>query len=1166
MQPHRNSKPRAGKPQFAEGSSPCDRCGKTGHTPDHCYFKTQRCRACGKRGHIAKVCRSKGKNSQGPTNYVEDEEPSLSDTEPEPTDQYLFNIKSLRSQRQGIVVDVTIDGVKLAMELDTGAAVSLISETTWKALHPGVSLDRSTAVLKTYTGERLCIVGQKVVEVEYEDQRHTLPLVVVAGQGPSLFGLNWLDHITLNWGAIKSVRSELDQLLQKHEAVFRPELGTLKGIKAHLEVDPQAPPKFCKPRTVAYALREAIEKDLERLEQIGVVEKVQYSDWAAPIVPVPKQDGSVRICGDYRLTVNPALKVDQYPVPTAEDLFSTLAGGTAFTKLDLSQAYQQVELDESSQKYVTISTHRGLYRYKRLPFGVASAPALFQQIMDKILQGIPRVVVYIDDILITGSTEREHLATLGQVLTLLEQYGIRLKRSKCRFLAPEVDYLGYRIDKTGLRPLPSKLAAIQEAPEPQNTQELRAFLGLVNYYGKFMSHLSTLVHPLNRLLCKGARWVWSKECKEAFGLLKTKLASSEVLAHYDPKLPLRLDCDASPYGVGAVLSHKYPDGLERPIAYASRTLTSAETNYAQLEKEALALIFGVKKFHKYVYGRKFTLVTDHKPLLAILGSKKGLPTLAAARLQRWAIFLLGYQYDLEFRPTGSHCNADGFSRLPRVSRDGEEKQLECGASVYNLQQIEALPLKPRDLQHATAKDPVLSTVLRYTREGWPRELPVMLKPYAQCRLEISVDRGCLFRGGRVIVPADCQRQVLAELHAGHQGIVKMKGLARSHVWWPGIDSQVEALVHQCTACQATRNQPPPAPLHPWPCPPEPWHRVHIDFAGPFMGSMFLVVVDSHSRWLEVEPMQTTTTTATVGLLRAMFARYGLPRFVVSDNGPQFTAKEFAEFLAENGVQHIRSAPYHPATNGMAERFVQTFKQALRSGEQDQGDLKQKLARFLMMYRTTPHSTTGISPAELFLNRRPRTRLDVMKPATGDQVFQKQMEQKKFHDKRCKSREFMVGQSVLVRNVREGPKWLPGEISAKLGPVSYEVSVAGQVWKRHADQLLSQVDDVYSYTPPVRPDLVEIPDVEPALEQSCPLQPALEPTAESAPGQGVEAAEPPTAQPSIGAPEPPLPTAVPVNQPAGSPRPATTPGTRVPSVAKTYPRRDRHPVDRYEPTF
>ena len=239
-----------------------------------------------------------------------------------------------------------------------------------------------------------------------------------------------------------------------------------------------------------------------------------------------------------------------------------------------------------------------------------------------------------------------------------------MKWDKCKFLRSSVEYLGYRLDREGIHPLNDNVTAIVEAPEPRNVKELCAFLGLVNYYGKFIKQLSTIAHPLSQLLCKGKAWNWDSHCREAFQELKSRLASSEVLVHYDPSLPLRLNCDASAYGVGAVLSHKYPDGSDRPIAYASRTLSKSEQNYAQIEKEGLALIYGVKKFHKYVYGRKFTLITDHKPLTTILGSKKNLPTLAAARLQRWAIFLMGYQYDLDFRSTHQHANADGFSRLP----------------------------------------------------------------------------------------------------------------------------------------------------------------------------------------------------------------------------------------------------------------------------------------------------------------------------------------------------------------------------------------------------------------------------------------------------------------------------------------------------------------------
>ena len=789
-----------------------------------------------------------------------------------------------------------------------------------------------------------------------------------------------------------------------------------------------------------------------RFESLGVIEKVSYSDWAAPIVPVPKADGSVRICGDYKVTVNPVLQVDQFPVPKPEDLFASLTGGKKFSKLDLSHAYQQVLLEPESRKYVTINTHRGLYQYNRLPFGVASAPAVFQQTMDKILEGLPMVVVYIDDILITGRTDEEHLENLEKVLARLQRYGLRLKKEKCFLLQPSVEYLGYVIDAEGLHATPAKVSAIVGAPEPKNVQELRSFLGLVNYYGKFIRNMSTIAHPLNNLLKHSTSWKWTPACQHAFQQLKQKLASTDVLVHYDTNLPLKLACDASAYGVGAVISHVFPNGDERPIAYASRTLTTSEKNYAQIEKEALSLVFGVKKFHQFLYGRKFILVTDHKPLTTVLNPKKGLPTLAAARMQRWAMLLSAYQYSIEFRSTSEHANADGFSRLPMQSRNKGEGSATV-ASMFNLSQINVLPVNAKQLKTATESDPVLKKVLLYTQKGWPEEVDSSLRPYYRRRNELSVEEGCLMCGLRVIVPPSCQTKVLEELHTSHPGIVKMKSLARIHVWWPSIDQHIERMVKSCTSCQSVRNKPATALLHPWSWPDCPWMRIHVDFAGPFQGSMFFVIVDSHSKWLEVIPMTSTSTEKTIAVLRNLFASYGLPEQLVSDNGPQFTSAEFNDFMKGNGIKHIRTAPYHPASNGEAERFVQVFKHSLKAGRNDPGTLHQKLTRFLLTYRSTPHSTTGVSPAELFLKRQLRTRLDLLRPSLERKVAATQAKQKSYHDAHSKTREFEIGQAVLVRNLLGEPKWLQGTVLEQTGPVSYKVQVGDRVWRRHVDQLL-----------------------------------------------------------------------------------------------------------------
>ena len=453
--------------------------------------------------------------------------------------------------------------------------------------------------------------------------------------------------IRLDWKGIHAISQdtqnlELRQLLNNFDDLFSDNLGTITNFEASLEVHPDSHPKFFKPRPVPFAIKAAIEEELDRLEANGSIEKVAHSTWAAPIVAVPKKNRKFRICGDYKVNVNQVLDVNQYPLPTPDQLFATLAGGTKFTTLDLSQAYMQLPLEEESKQYVTINTHRGLYRYTRMPFGIASAPAIFQRLMDTVLQGIPNVMCYIDDILVTGKDDEDHLRNLAAVLSRLQDQGFGLCKEKCSFLVDSVDYLGHRINAEGLHAHPDKVAAVVNAPEPRNVSELRALLGMVNYYRKFIANLSSLLQPLNSLLQANKPWKWTDKATKAFIAAKKAIATTGVLAHYDPKQPLTLAGDASGYGIGAVISHTLPDGSEKPIAFASRSLSPSERGYSQIEKEALSLIYGVKKFHQYLYGRKFCLVTDNKPLLAILGTKKGVPSLAAARMQRWALLLSAY--------------------------------------------------------------------------------------------------------------------------------------------------------------------------------------------------------------------------------------------------------------------------------------------------------------------------------------------------------------------------------------------------------------------------------------------------------------------------------------------------------------------------------------------
>jgi transposase InsO family protein len=920
-------------------------------------------------GHIARKCPTGPEKAAN--RWVESEK----DPDQEEAGEGDLPIFHLTDKQTSMNVQLTVEGQPFRMEVDTGAAVSLITEKAWKAHIPHLQLRKSAIRLRAYTGNQIPVVGEARVDVKYQDQQSSLTLYVVHGDGPKLVGRDWLRKIRLDWKALcmvvkEETSSPLTGLLEQYAEVFADELGTTKGTKAKLQIRPEAPPKFCKARPVPFALKNAIEEELDALEKKGVLERVDHSEWATPVVAVPKGDGHIRLCWDYKVTLNPALEIDQYPLPKPEELFATLSGGKYFSKLDLKQAYTQMLLEEKSREYATVNTHRGLYGPTRLLFGVASAPALFQKTMDMILQGMEGVICYIDDILVTRATTDEHLQRLKGVLQRLQEHGLRLKKNKCSFLQKSVEYLGHRVDAEGVHPLEDKVAAILKAPIPRNVSELRSFMGLLYYYGKFIPNLADLLHPLNQLLQAGKRWKWTSACNEAFQKAKEKLVTAPVLMHFDANLPLRLAGDASSYGIEAVISHVLPDGTERPIAFASRTLTGAEQNYAQLEKEALSLVYGVQRFHQYVYGRRFTLVTDHQPLLTVFGPKKGIPSLAAARLQQWAILLAAHTYDIEFK---EHANADGLSRLPMKYKGHENGSSEV--TLFNVAQIEALPVTAAQLERAMRQDPIMSRVWNYTRSGWPREVRESLKPFWNRKNELTVEGGCVLWGTRVLIPKKLHGRVLEELHRDHTGIVRMKAVARSYAWWPKMDREIEECAKKCEGCQKVQNKPAVAPLHPWQWPAEPWRRIHLDFAGPFRGRMFFLAMDAHSKWPEICEMSTSTSTAlTIKELRKWFAAYGFPEQVVTDNGPQFSSEEFSTFMKMCGIKHLRCSPYHPASNGAVERLVQSFKRAMVAGEDKGVPLSTRLTDFLLSYRSTPHTTTNRAPCELFLKRQIRTRL------------------------------------------------------------------------------------------------------------------------------------------------------------------------------------------------
>ena len=795
---------------------------------------------------------------------------------------------------------IFVEEVPLCMEIDTGASVSLISEATFKnELGRQPPIQPAVTQLRTYSGQRVPVLGRINVRVRAEKIEKYLPLLVVKGRGSDLIGRDWLTELSLNWTNVKQVRQssehpQLQQLLEKFADVFKPELGEYSGPKVSLPLRPNARPRFLKARNVPFALKEKVEKQLEKEIEQGILKSVSSSAFASPIVPVLKTDGSIRICADFKQTVNPAVMPDTYPLPRIEELFTKLTGGKLFSKLDLSQAYSQLPLDEAAQQLCTVNTSKGLLRYTRLPFGVAPAVGIFQRLMDGLLQGVPNVACFIDDLIITGTDEDNHLQSLERVLQRLQQCGLRCGLNKCRFMEDSVTYLGHKIDAAGLHPLPDKVDAIVRAPAPRNVTQLRSFLGLVNYYSKCLPRLSDELAPLHRLLVRDARWHWGKEQDAAFCRCKTLLSRSPVLAHYDKDKPLLLECDASPYGVGAVICHS-ENGVNRPIAFASRSLHPAEAKYSQLEKEALAIVFGVKKFHAYLYGRDFTLISDHKPLLGLLHETKAIPALASGRIQRWALLLAGYSYRMQHRSGSSLLCADALSRLPLPERP-------CAAPtpaevVLMMEQLDEGPVTSAQVRAWTRRDKNLSRVVRFLETGrWPDSVPPELQPYSSRAEQLSLQDGCVLWGSRVLVPPPGREALLQCLHQGHQGASRMKTLARGYFWWPRLDFDIEQLARRCGNCLELQRSPAPFPLQPWPWPDKPWSRIYIDYAGPIEGKMLLLLVDAHSKWIDAHVTSSSSSEVTIRKLTQSFATHGVPEILVSDNGPNLVSNEMEAFF------------------------------------------------------------------------------------------------------------------------------------------------------------------------------------------------------------------------------------------------------------------------------
>ena len=1067
------------------------------------------------------------------------------------------NNSPIAGNRTKPMLNILMNGKYVPMEVDTGAAVSCISSNVFDRLSlSGCVLSACNVTLCVANGQTVKSHKRAAVSVKFKTVTRVLPLYIVDSAFPTLLGLEWirslfgndwfqrLTDLSCSVNQVQSRKTLIDEI--KTSRIFDSGMGLITGYQANIDLKPNAKPVFCKFRQPPFAHMEAIGRKIDQLESEGILVKVDSSDYASPVMPVIKPDGDVRLCGDYKRTLNPNIDTAVYPLPVIEDCLWSIRGGELFSKLDIKGAYNHVPVRKEDQPLLTINTHKGLYKFTRLPFGVSSASAIFQSIMDQVLTGIPGVACRVDDIIITGKDDTEHMRNLREVVNRLEKSGFRCRADKCEYMQPEVVYLGHRITKHGCSPVRSKVETIAKAPYPKSREELISFLGMIQYYARYLPDLHSVIEPLNRLRSKSVPWQFDESEKSAFNKLKNLISSDRVLTFYDPDLPLRLDTDASAVGIGAVLSHVI-NGVDRPIEFVSRTLKPAERNYSQIEREALAIVWAIRRFHRFLFARVFILCTDHKPLEMIFDPYKSLSEVVSNRIQRWGMFLTSYRYTVEFRPTGKHANADMCSRFPLACEEepelediGEMFSVDADFSVLSVTLGEDKPLlNCKLIAKETRVDPVLSKVIHYVLEGWtermeqkplidqassapcgtgdrpmlkkcPRRIeqkpptnqassapcrngdrPVLKnsaerieqKPRDQASIapcgkgdrpllqnserpsspedpemrtfrlkqhELSVDSGCLMWGSRVVIPAKMRECILEMLHSTHMGVSSMKSLARGYVWWPGLDMEIERVAKKCEACSLSQRLPNRSVPHPWVAPSGPWERIHIDYAGAFMGYMWLLIVDAYSKWLEVCRMSIGATKSkdTIKALREVFCRNGLPQVIVSDNGPQFVSDEMATFMRKNGIHHVPTPTYHPASNGQAESLVGKFKSAMKKMRYSNPDITLNLQNWLMSYRNTPHSTTGVEPAVLMMGRRARTALSLIHPL--HQGKSKSQLTSELSRETC--RKFEAGAKVLYWDMLKHT-WIPGVVSELQGSKVLKIVSQNGTVRKHIDHVV-----------------------------------------------------------------------------------------------------------------
>lgn len=960
----------------ANNTNACTRCG-TKHQPRECPAFGKTCHACKKKNHFKKMC---NQNKRQKAYTVTANNMSESDTE---TPGYAFHIPYTKCKSGKLEhISLKIGQVKTDFIVDTGADCNIMSQNTYEYLKSRKfkvhnSVRGGPQIIPYMSESPIKPIGQFWTDIEtMESGKHleNVKFTVIPGKADSLLGIDTAKEL----GIVKFIANVLtiDDYEKQFPRLFSNKLGK-SDVEIKLTIRHDIMPVAQPPRRVALPLRDKLEHHLQELVKQDIIEPVedhQGSSWVSPIVIVPKKNNDIRLCIDMR-RANEAIVRHQHPVPTVDEMLHEMNGAQYFSKLDLKMGFHQFVLAPESRDITTFSTHVGLFRYKRLMFGINAAPEIYQKEISKIIRGLQGVASLADDILVHGRTRDEHDQRLAEVFRRLEKANMTLNKDKCQIGVQKIQFLGHTISCKGIDPDKEKVEAVREASKPKTVSEMKSFLGLTSYLSKFIPHYSHSTEPLRRLIVgKSPResLQMNKEELSAFQSLKDALSNSKTLAHFDLKNDTVLFTDASPKGLGAVLMQRQ-DGEMKVISYGSRALTPVEQRYLQVEREALAIAWACEKFHHYLFGCRFKVITDCKPLETIYGNINKRTSL---RIERWQLRLQSYDFEIE-HIKGENNIADAMSRLINSKEASEHLEEKENTELYVRNTVISMSpsaVTPRTIEEVSFSDVEIQNVKYALKSGSfsNKDVPAI---YKSIQAELCVVGELLLRGNRIIIPKQLRSKILEIAHEGHSGIVGTKRYLRTCVWWPGMDSDVERLVKRCHECQLTSKPCDRMPIRVTDLPNGPWEDLAIDILGPLdNNTSVIVLVDYYSRWVEVKFARCTKANTIITWLKQVFETHGIPISIKSDNGPQFKGAEFENFCETLAIRHDLTTPRWPEANGEVERQNRTIMKRVQIARSTGISYEQAIRSWLFTHRNTPHSITGKSPAEMLFGRKLRTKL------------------------------------------------------------------------------------------------------------------------------------------------------------------------------------------------